>query len=101
MGPPPGVSDGGSSRADVRLLVMTAEADRWHIGDRHYGVTAASTPDSFDLELEDLGPGTGRGFIAIASMSDGIEAVTLRVLIDHPLPLELLERFIAEARLRL
>lgn len=80
---------------------MATEAERWHIGDRYYGVTRASTPDSLDLELEDLGPGTGRGFVAIASMPDGSEAVTVQVVVDHPLPLELLEQFIAEARLRL
>jgi hypothetical protein len=77
---------------------MTSEAERWHIGDRYYGVTRASTPDSFDLELEDLGPGTGRGFVAIASMRDDGEAVTIQVVADYPLPLELLEQFIAAAR---
>jgi hypothetical protein len=57
--------------------------------------------DSLDLELEDLGPGTGRGIVAIASKRDGGDATTLQVIADHPLPIELLEQLVAEARLRL
>jgi hypothetical protein len=63
-------------------------------------VTLASSPDSSDLELEDLGPGTGRGLVAIASKRDGSDANTLQVIAD-PLPIELLDQLVAEARLQL
>lgn len=82
-------------------MIVTSEADKWHIGDRYYGLTVASSPDSLDLELEDLGPGTGRGFVAIASKPDGSDNIAVQVFADQSLPIELLEGFITEARLRL
>lgn len=73
----------------------------WHIGDRYYGVTLASTPDSTDLELDDLGPGVGRGTVAIASKPDVSKRIYLRLFSEDPLPIELLERFAVEAHRRL
>ena len=80
---------------------MASESQRWQIRDRHYGVTVASTPDSFDLELDDLGPGVGRGPVAIASMPDGSKNINVRVFTDGALPIEVIEEFVAEARRRL
>ena len=80
---------------------MASEVERWHIGERYYGVTAASTPQGFDLELDDLGPGVGRGLVAIASLPDDSEAISLQVFGAGALPIEVLEQFIAEARRRL
>jgi hypothetical protein len=58
---------------------MTREAERWHIGERYYSVTVASTPDSLGLELDDVGPGVGRGTIAIPSKPDTGEAINVRL----------------------
>lgn len=80
---------------------MASESQRWHIGDRYYGVTVASTPDSFDLELDDLGPGVGRGTVAIASMPDDSREINVRVFTDGALPIEVVEQFVAEVRRRL
>lgn len=77
---------------------MTSEAERWHIGGRYYGVTATSTPDSFDLELDDLGPDLGRGIVAIASVRDGTDSIGVRLYAEHELPIEVVEQFLAEAR---
>lgn len=84
-----------------KLSLMTPEAERWHIGERFYVVTFASTPDSLDLELYDVGPAVGRGTIAIASRPDGGEAINVRLFSDGPLPIEVVEQFVAEARVRL
>lgn len=80
---------------------MASERERWHIGDRYYGVTVASTPDSSDLELDDLGPGPGRGTVAIASMPDDSKDINVMVYSDGALPIEVFEQFVAEARRRL
>lgn len=80
---------------------MTSEAERWHLGGRYYGLTVASTPDSFDLELEEMGPEGERETIAVASMPDGGDAISLRVFSDESMPLEVMERFTAAARRRL
>ena len=99
--PAPALWDGALPGGPGKLVTMTSEAERWHIGDRYYGVTAASTPDSYDLELDDLGPGIGRGPVAVASMPDGSGAVSLKVFDGRSLPIEVIEQFIAEARRRL
>ena len=80
---------------------MTSEVERWHIGGRYYVVTVATTPDSIDLELDDLGPEVGRGTVAIASKSDASGTINLRVFPDHELPIEVVEQFTAEARYKL
>ena len=77
------------------------ERERWHVGGRHYLVTMASTPDTMDLELEDVGPRAGRGLVLVASRNDGTAAVTVRGFSSEPLPLALVEQFLAEARHRL
>lgn len=74
---------------------------RWTFGGRHYGVTLASTATSMDLELDDLGPGVGRGLVALASYGDEAEVVTVRVLTRLPLSLGLIEQFLAEAKIQL
>lgn len=93
----------GLSRS-VRMrqsVAMASEVERWHIGGRYYGVTAASTPDSFDLELDDLGPDLRRGIVAIASMRDGTDSIGVRLYAEQELPIEVVEQFLAEARRRL
>ena len=60
------------------------------------GVTFTSTPTTVDLELDDYGPGVGRGPIAHASRDDDSGEITVRVFTDSPLPLGLVEQFLAE-----
>jgi hypothetical protein len=82
----------------VRVSFRGSEAERWHFGDRFYLLTLASTPDSMDLELDDVGPGSGRGTVLIASRDDETGAMTLRSFTDEPLAIELVEAFLAEER---
>ena len=72
--------------------------EEWHYGDRYYGVTLASTPDSMDLELDDLGPPPARGTVLIALCDDETQMLTLRTFTDGPLALDLVERFVHLAR---
>jgi len=53
-------------------------------------VTLASTPDSLDLELDDVGPAVGRGTIAVASRPDGGDVISVRPFSDEALPIEVL-----------
>ena len=64
---------------------------------RYYMVTLASTPDTMDLELEDVGPGVSRGLLLLASRNDQ-SGQLVRVWTNDPLPIELLEEFMAEAQ---
>lgn len=80
---------------------MSSEAERWHIGGRYYGVTVASTPDSLHLELDDLGPGVGRGTIAIASKPDGSSTINVRVFAEWSVPIDVVDQFLSEPRRRL
>ena len=91
--------------APVRQLrqsgLMTTEppeVERWHHGGRYYLTHLASTPTSMDLELDDVGPGIGRGPIALASCDDATGELVVRVFTDAPLPLGLLELLLSEAR---
>lgn len=77
---------------------MGGEIERWHLGGRYYGVTVVATVDSTDLELDDLGPGVGRGCIAIATIADGTDEILVSVVTDDALPIDVLEQFTAEAR---
>ncbi len=77
------------------------EVERWHFGGRYYGVTMASTPDTMDLELDDLGPAPSHGLVIAASMSDATGDVTVRVFSEMPLPIALVQQFLSEAECRL
>ena len=77
------------------------DAERSHFGDRFYGVTLASSPESMDLELEDFGPPPGRGLVMLASYDDDSAALAVRTFTNEPLPLELVEHFIGVARQQL
>lgn len=74
------------------------EVERWHFADRYYGITLASAPTSMDLELDDLGPGVGRGLIAIASYDDDSGEITVKSFAEHAVPIGLLEQFLSEAQ---
>lgn len=83
------------------MVEDSREIERWHFGDRYYGVVFAGGPDCTDLELDDLGPGLGRGSIMVASYADESGEMTVRTFTEEPLPLALVEQFVIEARLRL
>jgi hypothetical protein len=77
---------------------MTAP-EAWHVAGRFYGVTVAGAPDSLDVELDDLGPAPERGTVArVVFPDDAPEQPTFAQYGDEPLPLALLEKFIAAAR---
>lgn len=75
--------------------------DRWFFAGRHYMVTLTSSAEDMSLELEDVGPGVGRGFVAIANKLDDSEEITVSTLTADPLPAELVTQFIGEACNRL
>lgn len=78
---------------------MTDPREEWHYGDRHYLLTLVSTQESMDLELDAVGDASGaQGPVLLASCDDETQELTVAVYTDEPLPLDLLERFIAEAR---
>jgi len=54
-----------------------------------------------DLELDDLGPGIGRGLLALVSCDDESQELTLRVFNAEPLPAVLIEMLLADAGERL
>lgn len=68
---------------------------------RHYRLTLASTPETMDLELDDVGPAPGRGLIALASCDDTSHELTVRVFTDAQPPMDMLDRFLATARAEL
>lgn len=74
------------------------DRERWHFGGRYYALTLASTPETLDLELDDIGPDAGLGRVLIASTDGETGMTTLRCFTDAPLPVELLEAFLDEAR---
>ena len=74
------------------------EVERWHHGSRYYLARLASTPTSMDLELDDVGPGIGRGPVALAWCDDATGELVVRVFTDAPLRLGLLELVLSEAR---
>jgi hypothetical protein len=78
---------------------VTETRDEWHYGGRYYLLTLASTQDSMDLELDVVGDASGaQGPALLASCDDGSEDITLSVLTAEALPIELVERFLGEAR---
>jgi hypothetical protein len=80
---------------------VTTEREDWAFDGRHYMVTLASTPDTMDLELDDVAPSPSRGLVLMASRDDESGAITLRTFTSEPLALELLERFVGEAQRQL
>ena len=77
-------------------------SDRWHIGGRYYAVTVASdvaTRDGIGLELDDVAPAPGRGLVLEVFRDDAADQQLLfTALSGDPLPLELVEQFLEEAR---
>ena len=84
----------------------TTERDRWHVDDRWYAVTMTSVVshlnrDGMALELEDVGPSPGRGLVLEAFYDDDTGHMSLTSSTTEPLPIPLVEAFIAEVRRRL
>jgi len=80
------------------------EIDRWHFGGRWYATTLASDVyprDGIGLELNDVGPAPERGTVLEAFQDDTTGELTFITLTTEPLPFELVEQFISEARHRL
>jgi hypothetical protein len=78
--------------------------EHWHFGGRWYTTTLASdvqTRDGMGLELDDVAPAPGRGTVLDAFHDDTNGEITFTAHVTDPLPLELVEQFIAEARRRL
>lgn len=80
---------------------MDAKDDRWFFAGRHYIITLASSADDMNLELDDVGPGIGRGPVAVATKPDDSKEITLSTLTSDPLPIDLISQFIGEASSRL
>lgn len=78
---------------------MNSARSQWLYGGRDCNVVLASTETTMDLELSDQA--WGGNIIAIVSRADDTGAITFESFTNDPLPIELLERFIAEARRRL
>lgn len=69
-----------------------------------YTTTLASdvhTRDWMGLELDDVAPAPGRGTVLEAFHDDATGEVTFTAHVADPLPFELVEQFVAEARRRL
>ena len=80
-------------------VAVTDSREDWHYGGRHYLLTLASTQDSMDLELDLVGDASGdQRPVLLASCDDESQDLTLSVFTSEPLPLDLIERFIGEAR---
>jgi len=84
--------------------MTSAAAERWYYGGRWYTTTLASSVtnrDGMGLELDDIAPAPGRGPVVEAFHDDTTGEWTFISHITEPLPLDLIEQFIAEARRRL
>ncbi|GAA3600919.1 hypothetical protein GCM10022223_15740 [Kineosporia mesophila] len=80
---------------------VKSESSAWHFGDRYYSVVMASDVgdrDGIGLELEDVAPAPGRGLVMEVFRDDDSGMSTLRCFTSDPLPLELVERFLAQAQ---
>jgi hypothetical protein len=85
-------------------VIESDDREQWHFGERWYavsGVSEVGARDGFSLELEDIGPAPGRGVLLVAFRDDQTGETTIDSKLIESLPLELVERFLAEARLRL
>lgn len=72
--------------------------DEWHYGGRYYLLTQYTDPESIGWELEDVAPTPGRGEVLDAKLHDDDGSLTVRVWTSDPLPIELVHRFVTEAR---
>lgn len=97
----PGWARWSGGRRDRTVKPQPDGVRRWHFGDRYYWVTLTSTPTTLDLELDDLGPGIGRGLLAVASCDDASGAITVRFFTEDRLPIALVDQFLTEATERL
>ena len=84
---------------------MTApdHQDRWHFDDRWYLITAFSevgSRDRFGLELEDVAPSPGKGVVLSAFYDDSTSRISISSKTADPLPLDLVEQFLEEVRIR-
>jgi hypothetical protein len=81
--------------------MTNAEWERWHFGGRWYATTLGScvgTRDGMSLELEDVAPAPGRGTLLEAFYDDLTGEMSFIPHMTEPLPFELVEQFIAEAK---
>jgi hypothetical protein len=84
--------------------MTNADSGHWHFGGHWYATTLASdvlTRDGIGLELDDIAPAPGRGSVLEAFHDYTTGALTFTAHVTDPLPLELVEQFVAEARHRL
>ncbi|MGN6693527.1 MAG: hypothetical protein ACTHN0_05065, partial [Aquihabitans sp.] len=72
---------------------------RWHLGGRHYLLWELSGPDLDEVELEDVGPGPGRGFLSAVKLG-GSGEISITADLAQPVPIEVLDRFLAEVDAR-
>lgn len=81
--------------------MVNESQNRWFFAGRHYATTLASdvsTRDGLGLELEDVGPAPARGLVLEAFQDDTSGLFTFTAFVADPLPFELVEQFVAEAR---
>lgn len=79
------------------------ERTRWTFGGRYYATTLASdvaTRDGIGLELDDVPPAPGRGMLYEVFQDNTTAEVTFTAFSTEPVPFELIEQFVAEARRR-
>lgn len=75
---------------------LPPEVGRWFVDGRHHLATWLSAPESRELELDDVGPGPGRGPVAIGSIPDDGGPPTVEVVAGAALSAEVLRRFLDE-----
>jgi hypothetical protein len=84
--------------------MTNAAAERWHFGGRWYATSLAGdvhTRGGMGLELDDVAPAPGRGTVLEAFRDDSTGELTFTAHVTDPLPLDLVEQFLTEARRRL
>jgi hypothetical protein len=77
---------------------VTSPKDDWFIEGRWYSPTVASDPDGLAVELDDVGPAPGRGVVMDAHRHFTTGEYTFAYYAKERLPLEVVERFVGEAR---
>ncbi|HWJ61802.1 MAG TPA: VOC family protein [Acidimicrobiales bacterium] len=76
---------------------LPPQVEHWHVAGRFYDLVVLTAPDRSELELDDVGPGLGRGTVARATVPDE-GAANVELVDGARLPLALVERFVAEVR---
>lgn len=82
-------------------MTSVPESERWQFGGRWYAVTMASdvgARDGMGLELDDVAPAPGRGVALEAFHHDQTGEMTFTAFTNEPLPLDLVEQFVEQAR---